>query len=171
MGIVSSAKLSRRRAVAVLLHVSIPDGDSFLREVLETDKIADAFKVSIPDGDSFLREDILKAHGHAINVFQSPMGIVSSAKVLEHALQQSYSRFQSPMGIVSSAKFRMIDANCGSMPVSIPDGDSFLREAVIRHCHNCMFFVSIPDGDSFLREGINWRLIAVPNGGFNPRWG
>ena len=36
--------------------------------------------------------------------------------------------------------------------VSIPDGDSFLREAFVDAVEAAAEEVSIPDGDSFLRE-------------------
>ena len=39
-------------------YVSIPDGDSFLREVDNASKLNEVVEVSIPDGDSFLREDL-----------------------------------------------------------------------------------------------------------------
>ena len=56
------------------------------------------------------------------------MGIVSSAKKSCSATSAGWSGFQSPMGIVSSAKeFRRGRASLYES-VSIPDGDSFLRE-------------------------------------------
>ena len=58
MGIVSSAKASRNRFHAIHDDVSIPDGDSFLREVRFT-----------------------RSRWIIIQRFQSPMGIVSSAKL------------------------------------------------------------------------------------------
>ena len=62
------------------MSVSIPDGDSFLREVADAPQYADGFDVSIPDGDSFLREAKTIATWSWVRKFQSPMGIVSSAK-------------------------------------------------------------------------------------------
>ena len=60
--------------------------------------------VSIPDGDSFLREDKLEQAIVLVGGFQSPMGIVSSAKSSCRIISSSSMMFQSPMGIVSSAK-------------------------------------------------------------------
>ena len=67
----------------MIAKVSIPDGDSFLREVNRAGKCGLKRRVSIPDGDSFLREvpPPLTAFQFQI-LFQSPMGIVSSAKSL-----------------------------------------------------------------------------------------
>ena len=75
------------------------------------------------------------------------MGIVSSAK--ERFCQECWEarKFQSPMGIVSSAKLA-----AGTR-----------REAYV--------YVSIPDGDSFLREGLARYTALETNLGFNPRWG
>ena len=60
------------------------------------------------------------------------MGIVSSAKRKGVYRKGVVSEFQSPMGIVSSAKnLRLLQLET-SKEVSIPDGDSFLREAGFR---------------------------------------
>ena len=63
-------------------------------------------RVSIPDGDSFRREVPPKYLIMYLREFQSPMGIVSSAKVCYICLGAISLQFQSPMGIVSSAKQR-----------------------------------------------------------------
>ena len=64
-----------------------------------------AVDVSIPDGDSFLREAIYPIGQMQLgSVFQSPMGIVSSAKRAGALRGFPAALFQSPMGIVSSAK-------------------------------------------------------------------
>ena len=42
--------------------------------------------------------------------------------------------------------------------VSIPDGDSFLREVAAHVYFEHIDRVSIPDGDSFLREGKECRI-------------
>ena len=64
-----------------LTHVSIPDGDSFLREGKYCTSLKTEVGVSIPDGDSFLREVQYGDPFVSIGIkFQSPMGIVSSAK-------------------------------------------------------------------------------------------
>ena len=114
---------------------------------------------------------------HASPWFQSPMGIVSSAKHDDAADVGFPYQFQSPMGIVSSAKSITTDSCAISCPVSIPDGDSFLREAGLEGSDSAEGYrfqspmgivssakhsfrialgitpnVSIPDGDSFLRE-------------------
>ena len=61
--------------------------------------------------------------------FQSPMGIVSSAKLrLSSKGYRRLPKFQSPMGIVSSAKVLAVSSGVLLAIVSIPDGDSFLRE-------------------------------------------
>ena len=105
MGIVSSAKFDQMQRRIWAKLVSIPDGDSFLREVWLPAQRIPVHEVSIPDGDSFLRED----RGTALmerfkSEFQSPMGIVSSAKGYGADGGALCERFQSPMGIVSSAK-------------------------------------------------------------------
>ena len=107
MGIVSSAKTDISIFLSFNHVVSIPDGDSFLREVsadcmirsrpsmfqspmgivssakcLLARTIVEARSVSIPDGDSFLREVRNCFRLTANPKFQSPMGIVSSAKSL-----------------------------------------------------------------------------------------
>ena len=56
MGIVSSAKLDALSDYENKEDVSIPDGDSFLREAGTYLFLANHHTVSIPDGDSFLRE-------------------------------------------------------------------------------------------------------------------
>ena len=79
--------------------------------------------------------------------------------------------FQSPMGIVSSAKKIKVREGLGDAKVSIPDGDSFLREAGFTPDIVTYRRVSIPDGDSFLRE-VPIPIQADPaNWRFNPRWG
>ena len=82
------------------------------------------------------------------------MGIVSSAKSIIVIRGSRISGFQSPLGIVSSAKQKEATIIQPVNKVSIPDGDSFLREddAGRISCSERMI-VSIPDGDSFLREG------------------
>ena len=60
--------------------VSIPDGDSFLREGRDNETRTGCVTVSIPDGDSFLREASEMPIFNRMSMFQSPMGIVSSAK-------------------------------------------------------------------------------------------
>ena len=57
------------------------------------------------------------------------------------------------------------------MGVSIPDGDSFLREASPNRIGQAtMQCVSIPDGDSFLREALAFshfvapRDVSIPDG-------
>ena len=76
------------------------------------------------------------------------MGIVSSAKLDRYDAADLYDKeFQSPMGIVSSAKLIPQINIVVAVPVSIPDGDSFLRE-VFR---------------------VHWRGFFWV--GFNPRWG
>ena len=60
--------------------------------------------------------------------FQSPMGIVSSAKLNALHTSSFLDWFQSPMGIVSSAKHQSQKVKKVAGKVSIPDGDSFLRE-------------------------------------------
>ena len=90
------------------LAVSIPDGDSFRREVKVQEHELIASAVSIPDGDSFRREATTETDD-------------ASAK----------QRFQSPMGIVSAAKPRLKPRRSLRRLVSIPDGDSFRREAYI----------------------------------------
>ena len=57
------------------------------------------------------------------------------------------------------------------MCVSIPDGDSFLREAALGSiAGSTVAVVSIPDGDSFLREapllwGVGvYRNVSIPDG-------
>ena len=58
------------------------------------------------------------------------MGIVSAAKRMP--VRPGWGGnclFQSPMGIVSAAKPLMVDSQAALFNVSIPDGDSFLREA------------------------------------------
>ena len=75
------------------------------------------------------------------------MGIVSSAKSLLQDIKNDNDEFQSPMGIVSSAK---------------------------KMLHKCSFIslvVSIPDGDSFLREVECFGVSLIFNNCFNPRWG
>ena len=123
------------------------------------------------------------------------MGIVSSAKYATRLLPVRLRRFQSPMGIVSSAKIVAGVVPNAKQSVSIPDGDSFLREESSTLRSSIWLAVSIPDGDSFLREvgrsagdvwgvkfqspmGIVSSAKAVNNehgitqyGGFNPRWG
>ena len=81
--------------------------------------------------------------------------------------------FQSPMGIVSSAKHNSACGNPRAVRVSIPDGDSFLREGGLFMCHQAkMTRVSIPDGDSFLREVFELGSeLGTLDPGFNPRWG
>ena len=81
------------------------------------------------------------------------MGIVSSAKPVQKNLHKPTILFQSPMGIVSSAKLGPELSYQTYEVVSIPDGDSFLREGHPRRTA-CLIRcrVSIPDGDSFLRE-------------------
>ena len=104
--------------------------------------------------------------------------------------------FQSPMGIVSSAKSGCICTRTGAIPVSIPDGDSFLREEIeppqsairiqmfqspmgivssaktgYQFFRNVVTSVSIPDGDSFLREELARTSIPKNRKSFNPRWG
>ena len=56
------------------------------------------------------------------------------------------------MGIVSSAKDAKSSPLVLTLTVSIPDGDSFLREASFQAVKELLDCVSIPDGDSFLRE-------------------
>ena len=56
------------------------------------------------------------------------------------------------MGIVSSAKSPVVGDGYVLGKVSIPDGDSFLREEVDSQVYDLYIDVSIPDGDSFLRE-------------------
>ena len=56
------------------------------------------------------------------------------------------------MGIVSSAKYMACGYKKSIQMVSIPDGDSFLREGVANLARLVILNVSIPDGDSFLRE-------------------
>ena len=99
------------------------------------------------------------------------------------------------MGIVSAAKgcFSEIPKRVAS--VSIPDGDSFRREALCigafaasrmfqspmgivsaakpgkRNGRKCPDGVSIPDGDSFRREVRRLFAYLDSNLGFNPRWG
>ena len=106
MGIVSSAKKTYDRS-RNFLKVSIPDGDSFLREVgLDLQELAFEALVSIPDGDSFLREVIRQA-GQTVDLIVSiPDGdsFLREAVRLE-AASTGQTAFQSPMGIVSSAKF------------------------------------------------------------------
>ena len=104
MGIVSSAKRILAYCTAARDCVSIPDGDSFLREERLPQGTLASSPVSIPDGDSFLREAMHFGSCDFLILFQSPMGIVSSAKSIEIWL-----------------KIPLIF-------VSIPDGDSFLRE-------------------------------------------
>ena len=88
--------------------------------------------VSIPDGDSFLREVIVASDLSMFSMFQSPMGIVSSAKYgITWIAKSTLPTFQSPMGIVSSAKLIAYASLAGAGQVSIPDGDSFLREVLI----------------------------------------
>ena len=79
--------------------------------------------------------------------FQSPMGIVSSAKYETWYNGALATGFQSPMGIVSSAKRMILESIIIVDIVSIPDGDSFLREV-----------------DDLTRPSE--ALIC-----FNPRWG
>ena len=57
------------------------------------------------------------------------MGIVSAAKYLLGKFILLSDRFQSPMGIVSAAKLFRAGKNVAVNGVSIPDGDSFRREA------------------------------------------
>ena len=61
------------------------------------------------------------------------MGIVSSAKFRSSNGTSESIMFQSPMGIVSSAKREAYSLNIAHRKVSIPDGDSFLREAQLRN--------------------------------------
>ena len=78
--------------------------------------------------------------------------------------------FQSPMGIVSAAKGNGHSGRLSRAAVSIPDGDSFRREA--KKCpglaHTAV--VSIPDGDSFRREGqehvgyCRYDTVSIPDG-------
>ena len=75
------------------------------------------------------------------------MGIVSSAKKAHAGNACDATVFQSPMGIVSSAKELWRGSHLIATGVSIPDGDSFLREVMMRSCALRML-------DSF-----------------NPRWG
>ena len=56
------------------------------------------------------------------------------------------------MGIVSSAKLQAVLLRSMTIVVSIPDGDSFLREEIHFRIFHPSSAVSIPDGDSFLRE-------------------
>ena len=81
MGIVSSAKPVLPVRVGFNNAVSIPDGDSFLREVMIKKRISISYTVSIPDGDSFLREVLKIVETWKCTLFQSPMGLVSSAKI------------------------------------------------------------------------------------------
>ena len=81
MGIGSAAKSNTSYPRAIQQKVSIPDGESFRREVALSDSIF--FKIS---------------------AFQSPMGIGSAAKVESDLDDSSIERFQSPMGIGSAAK-------------------------------------------------------------------
>ena len=78
--------------------------------------------------------------------------------------------FQSPMGIVSSAKTDFLQRTKPLAHVSIPDGDSFLREAANAGEVGAIVRVSIPDGDSFLRE-VSYRVylmssiaVSIPDG-------
>ena len=106
MGIVSSAKRRTVHLLSLRCTVSIPDGDSFLREVRSS-----------------------TYSYYSISMFQSPMGIVSSAKTRGLWVGvKPIMKFQSPMGIVSSAKRRNSLMYLIQAAVSIPDGDSFLRE-------------------------------------------
>ena len=57
MGIVSAAKFAFRSREGESLAVSIPDGDSFRREVNSRVQLRCIRTVSIPDGDSFRREE------------------------------------------------------------------------------------------------------------------
>ena len=75
------------------------------------------------------------------------------------------------MGIVSSAKRPNLTIAHSDSIVSIPDGDSFLREDKLGIDYDDCREVSIPDGDSFLRE-VAFSLCSWPTSrGFNPRWG
>ena len=103
--------------------------------------------VSIPDGDSFLRE----GPGHSmtsstVGQFQSPMGIVSSAKSQSSYSARARSKFQSPMGIVSSAK---------SSSIGIMDTELEFQSP--------MGIVSSAKSKRVLR--------CLRRTGFNPRWG
>ena len=76
------------------------------------------------------------------------------------------------MGIVSSAKKAESARGALTVIVSIPDGDSFLREAHVEAAEEIPSqTVSIPDGDSFLREDCSAKHSAYPKSSFNPRWG
>ena len=99
------------------------------------------------------------------------MGIVSSAKFTKKYDATSEDEFQSPMGIVSSAKSSRKARSFIIAKVSIPDGDSFLREAECNVLEMHYTEVSIPDGDSFLREArsmIGFRNSFIC---FNPHRG
>ena len=129
-------------------------------------------RVSIPDGDSFLREADPRSFASRIfQRFQSPMGIVSSAKPNVVLIDPGSVWFQSPMGIVSSAKMHTAQRQFPWPLVSIPDGDSFLREAPMIACIAQDIIVSIPDGDSFLREADADRIRTFYVGEFQSPMG
>ena len=126
MGIVSSAKLNRLSLLSQLRMVSIPDGDSFLREGFYCSSCT-----------------------FSIRVFQSPMGIVSSAKEMFNEQRRDLNHvFQSPMGIVSSAKL-------GDQPGSAGDRKRFQS----------------PMGIVSSAKAVQFRLLRSINICFNPRWG
>ena len=74
MGIVSSAKDLSRVDLEIYALVSIPDGDSFLREAFSPNNIRQENAVSIPDGDSFLREALTHRNYHIAQLVSIPDG-------------------------------------------------------------------------------------------------
>ena len=82
---------------------------------------------------------------------------------------------QSGVSIPDGDSFRreawLIESQDDHDYVSIPDGDSFRREERLPKSRPVVIYVSIPDGDSFRREDDPPPPNCLSFPGFNPRWG
>ena len=118
MGIVSSAKQAVIQERDCVSKVSIPDGDSFLREDNNRyGSIRNCLRFQSPMGIVSSAKQNGQVANPCIPKFQSPMGIVSSAKGGTNFRVRVFQGFQSPMGIVSSAKLPLVECLC-SPPIS-----------------------------------------------------
>ena len=137
MGIVSSAKSNSGVAIYPIRIVSIPDGDSFLREGATSLCLLRLSTVSIPDGDSFLREgfgDVRRTDPRAVSIPDGDSFLREAPRASMTSVRRR--SFQSPMGIVSSAKTNEPKTRFVTSKISIPDGDSFRREGNAIYGHS-----------------------------------